>query len=236
MARFVIFPLLALTAPPAVDGSAGTAGTSRNVARGDHRHGIDPLVSTLYPSTNFGADLGTSTLQFASLWVSNLYGGVDRIRFDDLTVPAEVAGQLNRYGNALSYHVGTEAVYLAMFASVFRKTYDPPFQTYNPGITVVATYNVSTARNAIIPLRWRIPPAIYEAGTGILLLRPGVRFTFDDGSTISREGDNITETYDGIDMAADGRYIVRVEFYVNGVTVNAQPGDIGTFTVNGFEI
>ena len=117
--------------------------------------------------------------------------------------------------------------------AMFRKALDPANVEYVAGIAVLQTDLAETTEyHSIMPVRWRIPPKVGD-------VEPGIRFTFNDASTVTRSnttGSEILESH-GADVFfdKDGLTIQQIEFLVDNVG-GTQTVDIADFELEGWQV
>lgn len=122
----------------------------------------------------------------------------------------------------------------------FRKSLDPAAATYPNGVSTVTggAYTPATGYRSVVPAFWTLPAAIVDGGTG-LPLNPGIRFTFSDGTTVTRTNTNtaapLTEIRGAVDLGKDGVTIVAVDFVVNNTTGGAVAVNFGAWTTDGHQ-
>lgn len=118
-------------------------------------------------------------------------------------------------------------------AANFHQEVDPPDQSYPVGDTLLGQWVTDAGYWSILPVTWTFPAQVGN-------LRPKVTFTMSDGSTVTRSnptGSGLRESH-ALDMEFDqhGQTVVLVEFYVENTGGSPESGDLGLFTLDGWQV
>lgn len=152
--------------------------------------------------------------------------------------PLRVKGAISQAEDHLRVLDATDAVLLAVdkngavlaankgLAAQAYKTHNPASQSFPVGVTVLQIYDPPTGYKVWAPLRWDLPPKIGN-------VQPGIRFTFSDASTVSRNNTSIVssldERRDSVEFQKDNLVVTRIEFIADNVAAVAETQDLGVF-------
>ena len=114
-----------------------------------------------------------------------------------------------------------------------HEEYRPPRQTYPSGRTILRAIEPGAEYHSLLPLYWKLPVRKNRVESGIL-------FTFNDGSTVSRQHSGRTsdlkETHPAnLRFDKDGLTCVRAEFFAHNVGATSVRERLGFFTFEGWQ-
>jgi hypothetical protein len=114
----------------------------------------------------------------------------------------------------------------------FSFGFTPPFQSYNPGMTVLASKVPATGYHSILPARWQLPPKVGN-------IEPVVRLVFSDNTTFDFRNTGTSQVFDTREanfFVKDGLTVIRVELIADNVSGAAESRGLGTLAFEGEQV
>ena len=142
-----------------------------------------------------------------------------------------IAGVVADFSETVEANEGFRVTAVQGLGANYARSLNLASQEFPVGFNIMATETPATGYRSIIPVKWTVPAKVGN-------LDPVLVFGFTDLSTVGRFISGGASESHAVDVSfqKEDLTIIRVEFAINNVGGSPETGDIGLFSVEGWQV